>query len=168
MKPRARNPEPETRNILFAGVGGQGVLTASEVCARAALLAGRHVRKAEVKGMSQRGGSVESHVRYGPAAHAPLIAAGRADFLVSLDAAEGQRLLAFLKPGGIDLVHHLDRARRQVADRRHVNTYLLGVLSRHLDLPAAAWAAALAEQFPGAIAANRAAFRQGAASVKHP
>jgi Pyruvate/2-oxoacid:ferredoxin oxidoreductase gamma subunit len=77
-------------NILFCGTGGQGVLKASEVCGVAAMLSGYHVRKSEVHGMAQRGGSVESHLRFGRSVESPLIKPGQADFLPDMILDEAQ------------------------------------------------------------------------------
>src|SRR5437763_5059085 len=71
-------------NIVIAGLGGQGVLKASDIVAEAAFRAGFDVKKAEVHGMSQRGGSVASDVRFGAKVHSPMVPAGEADFLVVL------------------------------------------------------------------------------------
>ena len=70
-----------TVNILFCGTGGQGVLKAAEVCGWAAMFAGLHAKKSEVHGMAQRGGSVESHLRFGKKVFSPLIPKGRVDVL---------------------------------------------------------------------------------------
>ena len=74
----------ETINILFCGTGGQGILTAAEVVALAAMYDGYHVKKSEVHGMAQRGGSVESHVRIGKKVFSPIIECGKADYLLSV------------------------------------------------------------------------------------
>lgn len=95
-----------TTNILITGVGGQGIITASEVLAEVALLAGWQVKKSEVHGMSQRGGNVESHVRIsaeGPV-YSPLIPAGQADLLVAFEALEALRGVAMTRPDGLLLV----------------------------------------------------------------
>lgn len=73
-------------NIVIAGLGGQGVLKASDIVAEAAFRAGYDVKKAEVHGMSQRGGSVASDVRYGTRVFSPMVTRGEADFLVVLAA----------------------------------------------------------------------------------
>lgn len=83
-------------NVLLSGVGGQGILLASRVLAETALAAGFEVKKAEVHGMAQRGGSVVSHIRYGDVVFSPLIPKGEADFLVSFEALETLRYLDFL------------------------------------------------------------------------
>lgn len=88
-------------NILIVGVGGQGVLLASEILSEAAMRSGLDVKKSEVHGMSQRGGVVSSHVRIAEKVYSPLIAHGGADFLMAFETAEGLRALDWLKPDGI-------------------------------------------------------------------
>ncbi|HLF14661.1 MAG TPA: indolepyruvate oxidoreductase subunit beta [Bacteroidota bacterium] len=88
------------RNILFSGVGGQGVLLISELVARTAIRAGFDAKKTEVHGAAQRGGSVVSHVRYAPKVYSPLIPAGEADILVSLEKLEGLRWAHYVRAGG--------------------------------------------------------------------
>jgi indolepyruvate ferredoxin oxidoreductase beta subunit len=83
-------------NILFCGVGGQGILLASELTTSALLSTGMDVKKSEVHGMAQRGGSVEAHLRYGKKVYSPLIEAGTADLLVALEIMESLRYLPFL------------------------------------------------------------------------
>jgi indolepyruvate ferredoxin oxidoreductase beta subunit len=80
-----------TTNILIVGVGGQGVILASELLSEAAMQAGYDVKKSEVHGMSQRGGVVSSHVRFGPKVYSPLIPNGTADVVLAFEAAEGLR-----------------------------------------------------------------------------
>jgi indolepyruvate ferredoxin oxidoreductase beta subunit len=83
-------------NILFTGVGGQGILLASELTAHAQLAAGFDVKKSEVHGMAQRGGSVEAHLRYGEKVYSPLIDPGTADILVAFEILEAARYLPYL------------------------------------------------------------------------
>jgi len=97
-----------TVNVIFAGVGGQGVLTASEVLGIAAMHAGHEVKKSEVHGMAQRGGSVESQVRFGDVVNSPLIPAGCADFIVAFERLEALRHAHMLKRGGFVIVNQLD------------------------------------------------------------
>jgi indolepyruvate ferredoxin oxidoreductase beta subunit len=85
------------QNILLVGVGGQGIILASNILARLGLELGLDVKKSEIHGMSQRGGSVESHVRLGAKVLSPLIPQGEADFLVCLEGAEALRYLDFPK-----------------------------------------------------------------------
>lgn len=84
-------------NLIFAGVGGQGVLLIAELTALTAARAGHDVKQTEVHGVSQRGGSVESHVRYGPEVHSPLVMAGQADVVIGLEKLEGARYVSYLK-----------------------------------------------------------------------
>jgi len=87
-------------NVLMAGVGGQGVLLASEVLALAALEAGLEAKQSEVHGVAQRGGSVVSHVRFGPRVHSPLIRAGGVDVLYAMERLEALRYAHTVRPGG--------------------------------------------------------------------
>lgn len=134
-------------NILFCGTGGQGVLAASEVCGWAALLQGYHVKKSEVHGMAQRGGSVESHLRFGKEVFSPLVVKGNVDYLVPFHKDEHARLRYFLKPDGVDLVSSLDTAGRHIHDKRFLNVFLLGCLSRYLPLKIESWLAAIETVF---------------------
>lgn len=86
-------------NILFSGVGGQGILLASEVTALGLLSAGLDVKKSEVHGMAQRGGSVTAQLRYGEKVYSPLIEPGCADIQVAFEMMEAVRYLPYLHPG---------------------------------------------------------------------
>ncbi len=90
----------ETTNILLAGVGGQGVLLASQIFTSVAIEADLDVKQSEVHGMSQRGGSVTSHVRFGDKVFSPTIDPGEADFLIGFERLETLRNVHCLKPGG--------------------------------------------------------------------
>jgi indolepyruvate ferredoxin oxidoreductase beta subunit len=92
-------------NILVAGVGGQGVMTATEILAEAAISLGHDVKKTEVAGMSQRGGVVTSHLRFGLKVLSPKIAPGEADIIVGFESAEALRWSHYLKQGGIVLMN---------------------------------------------------------------
>lgn len=92
-------------NILFSGVGGQGILLASELTAQAVLAAGFDAKKSEVHGMAQRGGSVEAHLRYGKKVYSPLIEPGKADILVAFEMMEAARYLPFLPRGSVAVVN---------------------------------------------------------------
>jgi indolepyruvate ferredoxin oxidoreductase beta subunit len=94
----------ESANILICGVGGQGVLLFSDVLSAAALNAGYDVKKSEVHGMAQRGGSVTSHVRFARKVYSPLIEEGTADFLIAFEQLEALRYLHFLAPEGAVLL----------------------------------------------------------------
>jgi indolepyruvate ferredoxin oxidoreductase beta subunit len=136
-------------SITFGGIGGQGVLKASEICGWAAMFAGYHVKKSEVHGMSQRGGSVESHVRFGKRVYSPLVPAGGADFLVCFHPEEQPRLQAFLKKDGVDLTGYLEKAQQAVQNPRGLNTCLVGVLSAKLPIKEEYWMKAIEAVFKG-------------------
>lgn len=87
-------------NVLFAGVGGQGIILASKILAKCAFVSGYMVKESELHGMAQRGGSVTSHVRFGEEVYSPLIHRGKADFLVAMEELEGLRYTYYLKPNG--------------------------------------------------------------------
>jgi len=87
-------------NIVFAGVGGQGIVLASRIVARCAFLAGFEVKQSEIHGMAQRGGSVEGHVRFGPCVYAPSVHRGDADILAGFEELETLRHMEFLKSNG--------------------------------------------------------------------
>lgn len=95
----------DTTNIVVCGIGGQGVMTATEILAEAALSLGYDVKKTEVAGMSQRGGVVTSHLRFGEHVLSPQIAPGQADLLVGFEAAEALRWAHMLRGGGTALVN---------------------------------------------------------------
>ena len=97
MNPRT---DEKATNILMAGVGGQGVLLASETLAYAALAEGLEAKQSEVHGVAQRGGSVVSHVRFGSRVHSPLIRCGEVDVMYAGEQLEALRYAHYLKPGG--------------------------------------------------------------------
>lgn len=90
--------------ILIVGVGGQGVLLASEIISEAAMRFGFDVKKSEVHGMSQRGGIVSSHIKMSKKVFAPTIRYGQADILISFEKAEGLRALDWMKKDGVAIV----------------------------------------------------------------
>jgi indolepyruvate ferredoxin oxidoreductase beta subunit len=97
--------EKNITNILVAGIGGQGVMTAAEVLAQTALSQGYDVKKTEVAGMAQRGGVVTSHVRFGERVLSPAIPPGEADILVGFEPAESLRWCKELRPNGVAMVN---------------------------------------------------------------
>jgi indolepyruvate ferredoxin oxidoreductase beta subunit len=95
----------KTTNFALVGVGGQGVLLASDILAEVGVQAGLDVKKSEVHGMAQRGGSVLSQIIWGDKVYAPLQGKGDVDYLVSFELLETLRWLEFLKPTGIAIVN---------------------------------------------------------------
>lgn len=89
-----------TYNILIAGVGGQGTVLASKILGDVAMAAGFDVKQSEIHGMSQRGGSVVTHVKFGRKVYSPLVARGQGDVLLAFEELEGLRYLPFLKAKG--------------------------------------------------------------------
>lgn len=91
----------KTTNFLLCGVGGQGVLLASTILAKAALSQGLDVKGGEVHGMAQRGGAVISHMRLGPLVHSPLVPYGQCDFMLGFEPLEAARNAHWVKPEGL-------------------------------------------------------------------
>ena len=90
----------ETKNIMIVGVGGQGTLLASKLLGRLLLTRNYDIKVSEVHGMSQRGGSVVTYVRYGDKVYSPIIDRGEADFILSFELLEAARAAEYLRPGG--------------------------------------------------------------------
>jgi indolepyruvate ferredoxin oxidoreductase beta subunit len=95
----------DTTNILVVGTGGQGVMTATEILAEAAIALGHDAKKTEVAGMAQRGGVVSSHLRFGAKVLSPQITPGSADVLLGFEAAEAMRWRHMLRAGGLVLMN---------------------------------------------------------------
>ncbi len=97
--------EKKVTDILLVGVGGQGIILASEIMADVFLEAGFDVKKSEVHGMAQRGGSVSTHVRFGPKVYSPLIREGEADIFMAFEELEALRYLSYLSPEPVILLN---------------------------------------------------------------
>lgn len=152
---------PSVTNIVIAGLGGQGVLTASDIVADVALRAGLDVKKSELHGMSQRGGSVSSDVRFGREVFSPMVPAGEADFLVVVESDQLSVNVAALGPNGIVIQPSQIHAEK-LRNKKTLNVALLGALSRHLEFSEEAWTAALKRRLPSKLVdANLEAFRLG-------
>ncbi len=95
------------KSVVFAGVGGQGVILASKVLMETAMNAGFDVRESEIHGMAQRGGSVECNVRFGKSVYSPLIPKGGADFIVAFEMLEALRKIEYLNDTGKLIVNRL-------------------------------------------------------------
>jgi len=93
------------KNILIVGVGGQGVILASNILTEAALMRGFDVKKNEAHGQSQRSGSVPSHIRYGKKVYSPIIIPGEADIILAFEELEALRWANYLRPGGKIIVN---------------------------------------------------------------
>ncbi len=148
-------------NVVLAGLGGQGVIKASDILADAALRAGLDVKKSELHGMSQRGGSVSSDVRFGTRVLSPMVPLGEADYLVVLAPSEVEVARPLLRPGGVLLSPDLIPD-AELPNKRSLNVALLGALSRYLDLPPEAMLDAVRAALPERLhAVNDAAFELG-------
>lgn len=153
----------EVTNIVVAGLGGQGVVKASDILAVAAFLAGWDVKKTELHGMSQRGGSVSGDVRFGRGVLSPMVPPGEADFLLVLAEPEVEVYRGLLRPGGL-LIPPQAADASALPDRRCLNVALLGVLSHHLPIEPVAWHEAIREHFQGEwVETNWCAFEIGRA-----
>jgi indolepyruvate ferredoxin oxidoreductase beta subunit len=140
-------------NIVVAGLGGQGVLKASDIIADVAFAAGLDVKKSEIHGMSQRGGSVSSDVRYGEKVHSPMVPAGEADFLIVISADQVPVNIAALGPVGV-LIEPSMVDESKLHSKRSINVALLGALSRHLEFSDDEWIAAIKRNLPEALHAS--------------
>jgi indolepyruvate ferredoxin oxidoreductase beta subunit len=105
IKSKYLRPESQVLNFSLVGVGGQGTILASNVLAELGLSLGYDVKKAEVHGMSQRGGSVTSYVRWGEKVFSPIVPEGEADILVAFEKMEAARFYYHLRLGGLALVN---------------------------------------------------------------
>ncbi|MGE4488175.1 MAG: 2-oxoacid:acceptor oxidoreductase family protein [Kiritimatiellales bacterium] len=148
-------------SVRVAGLGGMGVLKSSMILAEVLFRQGLDVKKAEVHGMSQRGGSVCSDVRFGKKVFSPMIPSGAIDFLVlfqddqfPLYEKDCSAETVILKPDAFGL--------EKLENKKSLNVAMLGLLSRHLDVPEAAWRDVICELLPEKLrAVNLAAFDLG-------
>lgn len=148
-------------NIVIAGLGGQGVLTASDIVADLAFHAGLQVKKSEVHGMSQRGGSVASDVRFGAQVFSPMVPEGEADFLVVIAADQVPVNAGVLSKTGM-LIEPASIDESRLHNKKSLNVALLGALSRHLKFSTDEWTAAIRRILPEKLhEANLQAFSIG-------
>ena len=175
----------KTKSIMIVGVGGQGTLLASRVLGHLFMDAGYDVKVSEVHGMSQRGGSVVTYVRFGDSVASPIIDEGQADYIISFELLEAARYLPYLREGGklISNSQQMDpmpvitgatvypeniegRIARAAGSAKAVNIVLLGRFSRYFDFSAEAWDAALHDVIPAKfLAMNLKAFESGRTSA---
>ncbi len=153
-------------NVVFAGLGGQGVVKASDILAEAVFRCGYDVKKAEVHGMSQRGGSVATDVRFGRQVFSPMVPAGEADYLVVLSPDQVENNLYMLKPGGVLVTPDMVDVTK-LESAKSLNVALLGVLAAKMDIPLDKWKDAIAAQLPEKILEmNLRSFERGRTSAK--
>ena len=139
-------------NIIVAGLGGQGVLKVTDILAEALFRSGHDVKKSEVHGMSQRGGSVSSEVRFGDAVASPMVPAGECDYLVVIDSSQVEVVKEKLRAGGFLLTPD-DVPKEKLAHPKALNTLLLGALSVKLPVREELWREVLSSAFPEKIRA---------------
>ncbi|MCK7575151.1 MAG: 2-oxoacid:acceptor oxidoreductase family protein [Chromatiales bacterium] len=132
----------KVKNVVIAGLGGQGVLKASDILADAAFRAGFDVKKSELHGMSQRGGSVSSDVRYGEGILSPMVPPGEADVLVVLEETQVEINRPTLRAGGVLIAPDV-LAPEALKNKKSLNVALLGAASTVLDIADEHWIAAM-------------------------
>jgi indolepyruvate ferredoxin oxidoreductase, beta subunit len=153
-------------NIVVAGLGGQGVLKGTDILADVALRAGFDVKKSEIKGMSQRGGSVTGDVRFGPKVFSPMVPSGEADFLLVLEPTQVLPNRHMLRSAGLVITPDAVQA-EDLPNKRTLNVALLGALSAHLPMAEETWLESLKEGFAASFfEGNRKAFLMGRAGQK--
>ncbi len=146
-------------NVMFAGIGGQGIIRASDMLTEAAFRMGCDVKKSELHGMSQRGGSVSSDVRFGEKVASPMIPAGEADYMIAVSADQIEVCAAFLNENTV-IIRDEDIPEEYRASRM-MNIAMLGVLNRYLAFPEELWTDLIRENFSGTVAEeNITAFRR--------
>lgn len=145
-------------NVVLAGLGGQGVIRAANILAEAAFLTGHDVKQSEIHGMSQRGGSVTSDVRFGLEVLSPMVPTGEADFLMVLHPSQVENNLYLLREGGVLISTRMILEEGKELDAldadetplnsRNFNVGLLGILARYLRFPEDAWTTAIRKHLP--------------------
>ncbi len=146
-------------NVVFAGLGGMGVLKASDIFAECAVLDGYDVKKSEIHGMSQRGGSVTSDVRFGDEVLSPMVPVGEADFLVVFDETQIEHNRPVLREGGrlitperlVGIYGPMAELNEQTLPltTRNFNVAILGMLSLHVPFAEVNWEAGIRANVPG-------------------
>jgi len=148
-------------NIIITGLGGQGVLTAAGIVADVAFRYGFEVKQSELHGLSQRGGSVSSDVRFDREVFSPMVPDGEADFLVVIAPERVEVNRPHLRPGGVLIAPDaIDTTK--LTNHKSLNVALLGVLSQQVDIPEPVWLDAIGAAFPEKLhIANLQAFALG-------
>lgn len=150
----------KTVNVLFVGIGGQGIIKASDMLTQAAFRMGYDVKKSELHGMSQRGGSVSSDVRFGKKIASPMITSSETDYLIAVS--EDQIEVARPMIGSETVIIKPSDLSAEDASGRMLNIAMLGVLNKYVKFPRTLWEELIRENFKGEIAEqNIAAFERG-------
>lgn len=153
-------------NIRIVGLGGMGIIKSAQVLASVLFQSGHDVKKAEVHGMSQRGGSVASDIRFGTEVLSPMIPTGETDYLLVLAAEEMELYRTSLRQGGI-LIEPSLYEKTPLPNKKSLNIAMLGSLSHYLAIPAAVWTANIVAAFPQKLhTVNLEAFNIGYNAVK--
>ena len=134
-------------NVIFAGLGGQGVLKGTDILGEVLFEKNFDVKKSEVHGMSQRGGSVSSEVRFGKSVASPMVPEGESDFLVILEETQIDNNIHKLREGGV-LITPATVPLDKLAHPKALNTLMLGALAAHFDQPEEKWLEVLKENLP--------------------
>ena len=157
-----------TKSIMLVGVGGQGTILASKLLTTGLMNAGYDVKMSEIHGMSQRGGSVSSQVRYGEKVYSPVIEIGGADILVSFEKMEALRWLEYLKPEGNIVVNNyrIDSIPvltvKELGNSKVMNIILLGALVKSMSLEDIDWESIIRENIKEKfVDINLQAFKKG-------
>ena len=151
----------KTINVTVAGLGGQGVLKVTDIFAEVMFRAGFDVKKIEVHGMSQRGGSVSSEVRFGKNVASPMVPEGESDFLVILEPTQLENNIHKLREGGV-LISPESVPMDKLAHPKALNTLMLGALAAHFNRPDAEWLEVLKDNLPEKVhELNEAMFHLG-------
>lgn len=147
--------EDRVISIVIAGIGGQGIITASDILSGALHRAGYDVKKSEIHGMSQRGGSVCSDIRFGKKVLSPMVPVGTADFLVIMEPTQvgpNQHMLSptgvLITPDDASYVMEQDEDNPDPRAEKLLNVALLGVLSAYVDVPQDCWLGAMRDILP--------------------
>jgi len=135
-----RGYKVRTKNIVFIGIGGYGVITASDICAHAAVYSGFDVKQSAIKGIAQRGGHVISYIRFGSRVFSPRVEEGKEDFVVKIGTKE-----RYPCPKNSIVIELSEEEASRYG--RDMNIYALGVFSRHLPFTEPSWFRAIRERF---------------------
>ena len=151
-----------TKSIMLVGVGGQGTILASKLLTTGLMNAGYDVKMSEIHGMSQRGGSVSSQVRYGKEVYSPVIEIGGADILVSFEKMEALRWLEYLKPELNATIINAENKAKEMGNPKVMNIILLGALVKSMSLEYIDWKSIIRENIKEKfIDINLQAFKKG-------